>query len=337
MFRICHLHIGLEKTGTTSIQRFLHRNRAVLDQRGYYHPLSLDAPNNTFLYVYAAEEERINDAHRVVRRGLSSEAFRSKIRSDLKAELAGREGSLVISNEHLHSELRSVEAIARVRDLLSPYCEKIVVIAYLRRQDRTAVSQYSTAIKSGLSYLPEVFVNVASGIDYYFDYDAILRNYAAVFGRENIVARVFEKEKLIGRDAVLDFADTIGLKDFSWLERQKPTNESLRPLALRFLAEANKHLPLLVGNGPNPVRERLIAAMELHHGGSGPVVARAKAKAFCEAFTAVNERVRVEYFPERTSLFSDDFSMYPEAPAKEREPTFEDAARVAAILWASVG
>jgi hypothetical protein len=336
MFNTCYLHIGFEKTGTTSIQRFLHRNRAALAGRGFYHPQSLDAPNNTFLYVYAAEEERINDAHRVARRGLSTEEFRSKIRSDLKSELTDRKGNLVVSNEHLHSELRSIEAISRVRELLSPYCEKIFIVAYLRRQDRTAVSQYSTAIKSGLSYLPEVFVNVEKGIDYYFDYDAVLKNYSSVFGRENLIVRVFEKENLVGQDVVLDFADAIGLKDFSWLEKQRPTNESLRPIALRFLAEANKHLPLIVGNGPNPVRERLVAAMELHHAGSGPVVARAKAKAFYDAFAESNERVRREYFPDRPALFSDDFSMYPETPTTERELTFEDAARVASILWASV-
>ncbi|MBI1213446.1 MAG: hypothetical protein GC190_18445 [Alphaproteobacteria bacterium] len=336
MFDVCFLHIGFEKTGTSSIQQFLHRNRNQLAQRGYYHPLSLDVPNNTYLYVYAAEEERINEVHRAVRQGLSPEEFRAKVERDLEMELSGRSGTLVLSNEHLHSEVRSHAGIERLKRLIEPYCKKIVVVAYLRRQDRTAISQYSTALKSGMDHLPRVLgFPRADAIDYYYDYALVLENYASVFGREQMEVRVFEPELLTSGNAVLDFAGAIGLGDFAWLEMPSVANASLRPIALRFLAEVNKRLPVLHRGGANPARARLIRAIEQHYSGGGPTVLRSEAEAYFQAFAETNERVRAEYFPSRTALFSDDFSMYPVKAPDEKPLTFEDAARMAAILWAS--
>ena len=47
----CYLHIGVEKTGTTSIQKFLYLNRALLNQNGYQLTDSLSKPNNTGITV----------------------------------------------------------------------------------------------------------------------------------------------------------------------------------------------------------------------------------------------------------------------------------------------
>jgi hypothetical protein len=331
MFDKCYLHIGLEKTGTTSIQKFLHVNRTELELKGFFHPASLESPNNTALFVYAAEEDRINDAHRIIRGGRSAETFRTYLEGKLSAELSGRSGVLVLSNEHLHSEVRTVGAIQRVLDLLVPHCRSIKVVAYLRRQDRVSVSQYSTGLKSGLQELPEVFKEVDDQLEYYFSYDKVLSNYAMVFGEENVCVRLFERELLKDGDAVSDFCGVIGLTDFSWLQRSKQSNESLRPIALRFLAEMNRHIPLVVNGTANPLRMNIIRAIEQHYAGSGPVASKDKALWFYSQFQQSNELVRQKYFPDRAQLFSDDFSMYQDV-GQAPDLTFEDAARMASIL-----
>jgi hypothetical protein len=331
MFDKCYLHIGLEKTGTTSIQKFLHVNRDELEHKGFFHPTALEAPNNTALFVYAAEEDRINDAHRIVRGGRDAEAYRSYLRDKLSAELSGKGGVLVLSNEHLHSEVRTEIAVQRVFELLAPFCKKIEVLAYLRRQDRVSVSQYSTGMKSGLQELPDVFKEVDEQLEYYFSYDKVLSNYSKVFGEENVSVRIFERESLEGGDAVLDFCQAIGLNEFSWLQRSRQSNESLRPIALRFLAEMNRHIPLVINGTANPLRMNIIRAIEQHYAGSGPAASRDKAIWFYDQFRESNERVRQKYFPDRERLFSDDFSMYQEVGVAP-ELTFEDAARMASIL-----
>ena len=186
-----------------------------------------------------------------------------------------------------------------------------------------------------MQFLPEVFKPLDDNIEYYFNYDKVLDNYAEVFGDQNLIARIFEPDLLAGRDAVLDFAQVIGLTDFSWLRRPLHTNESLRPVALRFLAEVNKHIPVLVNNTANPLRLKLIKAIERHYAGSGPLETREKALWFYGQFADVNESLRRKRFPDRSILFSDDFSMYPEQIVSD-DLSFEDASQVAAIMLASL-
>lgn len=50
-----YLHIGLEKTGTTSVQAFLHMNRAPLAQAGIWMPGCLGHLNHKLLAAYGFE------------------------------------------------------------------------------------------------------------------------------------------------------------------------------------------------------------------------------------------------------------------------------------------
>ena len=50
----CILHIGTEKTGTTSIQKFLATNRTLLKANGVLYPLSPGKVNHIGLEAYAA-------------------------------------------------------------------------------------------------------------------------------------------------------------------------------------------------------------------------------------------------------------------------------------------
>ena len=45
--RVCYIHIGPHKTGTTSIQWFLKENRAELLKHGYFVPESGEYPRWT--------------------------------------------------------------------------------------------------------------------------------------------------------------------------------------------------------------------------------------------------------------------------------------------------
>ena len=44
-----YLHIGVSKTGTTSIQRFLYKNRELLKDKGILYPCPFDSKNAKFL------------------------------------------------------------------------------------------------------------------------------------------------------------------------------------------------------------------------------------------------------------------------------------------------
>jgi hypothetical protein len=70
------------------------------------------------------------------------------------------------------------------------------------------------------------------------------------------------------------------------------------------------------------VRGRLAALLQASAAGRGELPSRAEAIAYVGNYTASNEAVRARWFPAQASLFSDDFSPYPEAP-----PPPTDAAR----------
>src|SRR5690606_10056545 len=99
--------------------------------------------------------------------------------------------TLLLSNEHCSSRLISNEDILRLKDMLSPLAETTRIVVYLRRQDEALLSMYSTMVRSGssqgLQFPPGHVIALR------FDYARLLGLWADVFGRENIVPRLFNQ------------------------------------------------------------------------------------------------------------------------------------------------
>src|SRR5690606_33929949 len=143
------LHIGIEKTGTTTIQDFLTANEKTLRQRGTGISRSLGSANNLLLAAYAMRHDRFNSVH--VRRNLDVPddrlVFEKRIAEDFVREvndLPSQVQTLVLSNEHCHSNLIHSQEVEKLRELLGRVSEDITVIVYLRRQIDVCVSHYST-------------------------------------------------------------------------------------------------------------------------------------------------------------------------------------------------
>ena len=58
------LHIGLQKTGTTSLQQFLYDNNDKLKQKGFYYPNSLGHVNHIYLAASNQGPKKIDDIRR---------------------------------------------------------------------------------------------------------------------------------------------------------------------------------------------------------------------------------------------------------------------------------
>jgi len=206
MARRALLHIGTFKTGSTTIQSFLHENADALLRQGFYYPHSLGRPNQHGLALYAISDWRETGLTR--HHGIADRADRAEKQKEIKAaldreleSLSGEASIVIFSNEHL-AGLYSNEEITRLKDLLSAHFDEISIIVYLRRQDKRIISDYTQKVRDGyveeldlLNYLP------AEGRDY----AAFLEKWEAVFGRENIHPRIFDRSKFIGGDLVHDF------------------------------------------------------------------------------------------------------------------------------------
>ena len=117
-----YLHIGLEKTGTTSIQYALSRSRPMLREANILYPLTPGNVNHIDLCGYAMEDEPENPIHaRLIKQYETLQKFRRVFRNKFIKEIEESEiDTLILSNEHLSSTLKTPNDLNRLKNLLDP-------------------------------------------------------------------------------------------------------------------------------------------------------------------------------------------------------------------------
>ena len=333
MKRRAILHIGTEKTGSSTLQAFLAHNRAALRKNGFCYPRFPGRRAHNALPVYAKRIERADDLHRFLK--VKSEAdlarFRRSLRRTARLELlTTRAHTFIFSSEHLQSRLAHPDELQALKDFLEDFFTEVHVAVYLRRQDRVAVSRYSTDVKSGRTVRTLLPSDPATLSIY--DYRLLLDRWAKVFGEHRVHPRICEPADLVDGNVQADFQNVWQLG--SGLQQVANRNESLTPEAQEFLRVLNKHIPSVVDGEDNKMRKPVLGALRQHFSGPGMRPKRSDAEAFLARFEASNEAVRQRFFPDRPTLFDGDFEQYPEKP--NLRLTFGDAVMVSATVFNSL-
>ena len=129
-----YIHIGTHKTGSTSIQYFLFKNRQKLSEQGFLYPLSGIPKKNLFgqhhLSAAFLEHLQLNTYN-------PNAGGWEEVISEANAV---PDKNIVISSENFCLPRFDIEQIYKIREYLSHYTVKIVI--YLRRQDKYLISQY---------------------------------------------------------------------------------------------------------------------------------------------------------------------------------------------------
>jgi len=180
-------HIGLEKTGTTSFQRFCTEHRAVLLRHGVLYPTGSLAYARTsrnhkpLAACYFAGHPQDFDFH-FPRRG------RSAILRSLRREIDRSPApAVLVSAEHFSSRFREDEIGRLASDFSSYECQIAVV---LREHAARICSAYSTTVAAGRHLtLDEYIDELASPDNRYTRYKDTLAPWEQIFGRQNI--RIF--------------------------------------------------------------------------------------------------------------------------------------------------
>jgi hypothetical protein len=311
------MHIGTEKTGTTTIQGFLVANRARLRAAGLLVPERLVPPrfggdSHRFLPAIANDDSYSDEFFRM--QGLDTPEARRAAKARWWAAFADEVAQagtarVIVSSEHLHSRLRRDHEVARLRERLAELFDRIEVVLYIREPVQAAVSLFSTAIKAG-----GVDSQPPGPEDAYFNnlanHRATIRRWSAVFGPAALRVRVFDRSRFAGGDLLEDFSAACALPACDY-QRPKPRNEALSHLGIELMRRVNMALPRYLPNGRlNEARQGIEAVVERHFG-TGPryVAPAALARAYDEAFRESNEWVRARFFPDAERLF-------PERPAE---------------------
>lgn len=312
------LHIGTEKTGSTTLQRFLGTNRRSLAGQGYLYATSPSHRynNHVKLAAYAAQDEIRDDLRTnlkiVTREDL--QRFRTDFRSCLSEEVRTAPPhvhTLILSSEHCHSRLRTREATKRLADLLNDLADEVIVLVYLRRQDEMATSLYSTGLRHGRTD-PSIFPKQVQESNTYYNLYNLLERWAAAFGRDALRPRIYSRQDLTNGDVISDFLQTFEIEEGDSLSYPPRLNESFTVTAQEVVRAINQWCS---ENGVDPnsstVRET-ISRIISSNPGPGRRPSRARAMEFYHVFERSNEQLKTIWFPERAALFSSDFDRYPE-------------------------
>ncbi|WP_196776451.1 hypothetical protein, partial [Campylobacter coli] len=159
---------------------------------------------------------------------------------------------LLISSEHLSSRLQDLKEIKRCKKILHLLgFRKIKIIVYLREQNTMASSSFSTELKVGKNVN-----NIAKNENFAIlgNYKVLLQKWMKVFGKENIIVRLFDKNEFYQGDLLKDFIHSIGLEWGDKFIIPPKQNETLDLIGIELLKRINKHLPWQVENKINHSR-----------------------------------------------------------------------------------
>ena len=123
-FDECIIHIGTEKTGTTTLQRFFRRNELNLAKKNIFYPKTFGKGNHRQLYVFASNEQKKDN--RKLDLGLTTpkkvENFRKNIIKSFHEEIKDHNcKKLLLSTEFFHSRLTSDEELKFLKDFLDEF------------------------------------------------------------------------------------------------------------------------------------------------------------------------------------------------------------------------
>lgn len=339
--RTAVLHIGDQKAGSKTIQRLLVENEAAFRARGV-------ARNHCFLHgdyhsgLRAVALTRTDSSQReMLEWGVGDDAAQAALKRRLDADLAAEIAALPTS---IHTVAFSHEgllftdraALERMREMLAPSFERFRIVAYIRRQDRAAVSRYSTQLRNGLEKSPRLPALMRlRGRVKLRHFDAPLAEWAAVFGEAAVRPRVFDRGAFVSGDLVDDFLTAAELGGPDGLIRPELRNESMNRPAQELLRQLHDHVPTVRDGGLNPDRKALAAMLSEVASGRGDTPSRLAAWLYYRRHARSNEEVRRRWFPERAQLFEGGFDDYPWiAP---RRPSPDEVAPTLGALIALYG
>lgn len=223
------LHIGSGKTGSTTLQKVLYKNKATNDSQLYYPALLEHTNNQIFRFPFCD----ISDTPRNIflKYDGNPESYESYQNSILKnfRDVCSEHESVLISSEFLF--LSSKEEVARIKIFLNSLgFDEIHIILYIRNPADYYLSAAQQAIKNSH--------RIPSPSRFRYDILGAIESWKNIDAKSFNV-REFERSKLIEGDIVADFKQLLGELGFDLeLKGNEVTNETMSVEASILMHEA---------------------------------------------------------------------------------------------------
>ncbi|HEX3420759.1 MAG TPA: hypothetical protein VHT01_05995 [Candidatus Udaeobacter sp.] len=220
--RICHIHAGPHKTGTTSIQWFLQENRAELLNDGYFVP----------------ESETKRGSHHALVEGLAGldvGEHRESLVARSIAEIAETPAqAIIISSEALEGLFRNRQNTKTFFNRIHELNLQPKLILFPRNQSQWINSSYSHSVKAfrrSDSFESGAFGFAQSPDSRFSRWIELAETHGA-----ELIARPFNKETL-RRGVIPEFLDTIGITSSQFRDRAVRRNEAVGPFTVSVARE----------------------------------------------------------------------------------------------------
>jgi hypothetical protein len=332
-----YLHIGMPKTGTTSIQGWLALNAKGLAKQGIaYDRLNLQesgsqtAAHTELTLCQYAEMGELTRIARIRRLFGAVDLDRQKDVAERYARKLGDavsardEPIMVLSSEVIGSSSKTLGEARAIIRWLKRIFDDVHVIVYFRRQEDWLLSHYSQSLRSGLKRNLAPFIRDQAAQDY----DALASLWAEAAGPDRLHVRLMEADAMKNRDLLADFAEVIGVNPDGF-GRPDIQNQGMSVETAEFLRILNRRLqPVHEGEGArsNPLMHNVQNFLNsLSAEGTKLRLSASQVGMVRKANAASNARLRAAYFPDRAELF----------PAKRQHG--DPAEPVSAEVLANIG
>ncbi|MGP4963625.1 hypothetical protein [Psychrobacter celer] len=204
--RICYLHVGMHKTGSSSIQEALFNHKFISSTKY----LNIGVANHSipFYSLLTENPEQYHINRRGNRNFYDCLKFNQKNLEIIDQYISKSEENIIISGEDI--SVLPTEKLETLKKFLVSYFDSVQILIYIRSPHSFMSSGLQELIKNGLS--GDGFDMLFSGT-LYPSYQKIISKFDYVFGRSNVEIRLFDKEHLRDGDIVQDFISTIGLQE----------------------------------------------------------------------------------------------------------------------------
>ena len=230
------LHIGLDKTGTTAIQKFMADNAGLFLREGILYPLTGRYPSyqhhGLFAHIATSPSTR-----RYAQIGTSWKGLLKALNAEIRKK---RPSTVLLSSEILSQGVD----MAALKELTSNFTITSIIF-YLRRQDDYLASVYTQTVKSGGEFHQFDLANLPNA-----DFLRLCTTWAEFVGDSQLHVRRYGRQFLKDSNLISDFLDcTLGrsLTDKMAVDRRN-YNPRLTNDALEFKRLINLCCPISVSH-----------------------------------------------------------------------------------------
>jgi len=203
------IHIGVPKTGSTAIQKFLFQNKEYLLKNGLeYHETYANGDDNPDYWAHHLLAHKWGGWMDSGTFPIQPETAWENLRKDV---LVGDNRTILISSERFSDLFASKninEILEFIKSTLSP--AKIKILAYTRNQTVLVESFYKQQVKVGIE-VPPLKLYLEKQMPEFLDFFNLFEECSNLIGRENIMVHSYENDLVNDSNIIYSFVKACGL------------------------------------------------------------------------------------------------------------------------------